>query len=178
MIKTKGPYNIHVIARNNVLVSDVCDCVAEHKPLEWITNRFLITEEEVFECLDTYVDLFEKKPYMLKLSCIADPEHSDIYGIETSEINDKMYFSVLIYGRLFFDIESLQELFTYALNLIIIEAVLDLKENIVVDEDSMHGVVLDAFKKSYGDIDHTNIDHVLSQLDHQTLMRQMKNVKN
>jgi hypothetical protein len=88
-----------------------------------------------------------------------------------------MYFSILIYGRLFFEIESLQELFTYALNLVIIEAVLDLKENIVADEDSMHGVVLDAFKKSYGEIDQTNIDHVLNQLDHNALMRMMKNAK-
>jgi hypothetical protein len=45
----------------------------------------------------------------------------------------------------------------------------------VVDADSMHGVVLAAFKQSYGDIDHTNIDHVLSQLDHTTLMKMMKN---
>jgi len=177
MIKTKGPRNIHVIARNSVPVSDICDCVAEHKTLEWITNRYLISEEEVFECLDTYVDLFEKKPYMLKLSCTADSNGSDIYGIETSEINDKMYFSILIYGRLFFDIKSLQELFTYALNLVIIEAVLDLKENIKVDEDSMHGVVLNAFKQSYGDVDQTNIDHVLTQLDHNALMRMMKNAK-
>jgi len=71
----------------------------------------------------------------------------------------------------------LQELFTYALNLVIIEAVLDLKENIKVDEDSMHGVVLNAFKQSYGDVDQTNIDHVLTQLDHNALMRMMKNAK-
>ena len=64
---------------------------------------------------------------------------------------------------------------TYALNLVIIETVLDLKANIVVDEDCMHGVVLAAFKQSYGHIDHTNIDHVLSQLDHITLMKMMKN---
>ena len=177
MIKTKGPRNIHVIARNNVPISDICDCVAEHKTLDWITSRYLITEDEVFECLDTYVDLFEKKPYMLKLRCVADSQGSDIYGIETSEINDKMYFSILIYGRLFFNIESLQELFTYALNLVIIETILDLKENIVVDEDSMHGVVLNAFKKSYGEVNHTNIDHILSQLDHNALMRMMKNEK-
>jgi hypothetical protein len=122
-----------------------------------------------------YIDFTEKKPYMLKLRCTAEPDEANIHGIETSEINDKMYFSILTYGRLFFDIKPLQDLFTYALNLVIIETVLDLKANIVVDEDCMHGVVLAAFKQSYGHIDHTNIDHVLSQLDHITLMKMMKN---
>lgn len=178
MIKTKGPRNIHVIARNNVPVSDICDCVAEHKALDWIINRYLVTEDEVFECIDTYIDFAEKKPYKLKLRCDAEPDDTNIYGIETSEINDKMYFSILTYGRLFFDIKPLQDLFTYALNLVIIESVLDLKENVVVDADSMHGVVLAAFKHSYGNIDHTNIDHILSQLDHTTLMKMMKNDRN
>ena len=178
MIKTIGPRNIHVIARNNVPVSDICDCVAEHKALDWIINRYLVTEDEVFECIDTYIDFAEKKPYKLKLRCDAEPDDTNIYGIETSEINDKMYFSILTYGRLFFDIKPLQDLFTYALNLVIIESVLDLKENVVVDADSMHGVVLAAFKHSYGNIDHTNIDHILSQLDHTTLMKMMKNDRN
>jgi hypothetical protein len=178
MIKTKGPLNIHVVARNNVPVDDVCDAVAEHKTLEWIQTRYMVTEDEVFECLDTYVDLTEKKSFHLELSCIADPENSNIYGIETSVINDKMYFSVLLYGRLFFETRNLQELFTYALNLIIIESVMDLKQAEPTDPNSMHSVVLDAFRQSYGDIDETNIDHILTQLDHQTLMRQMKIGKN
>jgi hypothetical protein len=89
-----------------------------------------------------------------------------------------MYFSVLIYGRLFFDIKQLQELFTYSLNLIIVETMIDLKEKIDVDPDCMHGVVLEAFKYSYGEVNDTNIDHILTQLDHQSLMRMMKNDKN
>ncbi len=177
MIKTKGPNNIHVIDRNNVPIGEVCDSVAEHKPLELIKKRYLITDEEIFECLDTYVDLTDKKPFIIKLSCTADPNGSDIYGIETTEINDKMYFSILNYGRLFFEADCLQELFTYSLNLVIIESVLDLKDNTMCDPESMHGVVLDAFKDSYGTVDASNIDHILEQLDHQSLMRQMKNAK-
>ena len=178
MIKTKGPHNIHVIARNNVPVNEICDAVAEHKNIEWIKSRYMITEDELFECLDTYVDLAEKSHFHLKLSCIADAGGTDIYGIETSEINDKMYFSILNYGRIFFETRNLQELFTYALNLIIIESVLDFKDNSVTDPDSMHGVVFEAFKDTYGVIDDSNVDHILTQLDHQTLMRQMKSVKN
>lgn len=177
MIKTKGPNHIHVIDRNNVPINEICDAVADHKSIDWIKRRYAITSDEVFECLDTYVDLSEKQPFIIKLSCTADPDGSDIYGIETTEINDKMYFSVLIYGRLFFDADCLQELFTYSLNLIIIESVLDLKDNANVDPESMHGVVLEAFKQSYGLVDVTNIDHILEQLDHQSLMRQMKNAK-
>lgn len=181
MIKTKGPSNTLVIARNNVPIHSVCDDVATHQGLDWIMNRYLITRDEVFECLDTYIDISEKKPFKITLSCVAcdtDNAGRDIYGIETVEINDKMFFSVLTYGRLFFDIESFNELFTYALNLIIIEAVLDLKEKVEVDPDSMHGIVLDAFIDTYGEVDESNIDHILTQLDHQSLMRMMKNVTN
>ncbi len=178
MIKTKGPYNIHVIARNNVPINEVCDSVAEHKSFEWIKNRYMFTQEEIFECLDTYVDLTEKKPFHLELSCIAGSTDSDIYSIETSAINDKMYFSILNYGRIFFETRNLQELFTYALNLVIIEAVMDLKQGEPVDPSSMHSVVLEAFRNSYGVVDESNIDHILTQLDHQSLMRQMKSGKN
>lgn len=177
MIKTKGPRNIHVIDRNNVPISEVCDAVADHKLIDWIKHRFMLTDEEIFACLDTYVDLAEKTPLMIKLSCAADPDMTDIYGIETTEINDKMYFSILNYGRLFFDISCLQELFTYSLNLIIIEAVLDFKDNVAADPASMHSVVLESFRSSYGEIDASNISHILEQLDHQSLMRQMKNAK-
>ena len=178
MIKTKGPRHIHVIDRNNVPIVEVCDAVAEHKDLKWILNRFMITEDELFECLDTYVDLSEKTSLIIKLSCTADPDGSDIYGIETTEINDKMYFSILNYGRIFFDSSCLQELFTYSLNLIIIEAVMDFKDSSYADPESMHSVVFEAFKLSYGDVNAENIDHILEQLDHQSLMRQMKNAKN
>jgi hypothetical protein len=177
MIKTKGPYNIHVVARNNVPVYDICDAVAEHKSLEWIQNRYMITEDEVFECLDTYVDLAEKNPFQLTLRCAADETDSDIYIIDTSHINDKMYFSILIYGRLFFETKDLHELFTYALNLIIIESVLDFRENSSQDPESMHMAVFEAFEESYGRIDESNVDHILTQLDHNTLMRLMKHAK-
>jgi hypothetical protein len=177
MIKTKGPHNIHVIDRNNVPISEVCDSVADHKSIDWIKNRFLVTDDEVFECLDTYVDLTDKTPFVIKLNCTADPNGSDIYGIETTEINDKMYFSILNYGRIFLEADCLQELFTYSLNLIIIEAVLDLKDSTDNDPMSMHSVVLDAFRDSYGNIDSSNITHILEQLDHQSLMRQMKHAK-
>jgi hypothetical protein len=88
-----------------------------------------------------------------------------------------MYFSILNYGRIFFEADCLQELFTYSLNLIIIEAVLDLKDSTDNDPMSMHSVVLDAFRDSYGNIDSSNITHILEQLDHQSLMRQMKHAK-
>ena len=65
MINTKGPRNIHVVARNNVPVSDICDCVAEHKPLDWIMSRYLVTEDEVFECIDAYID-FGSDPSTLR----------------------------------------------------------------------------------------------------------------
>ena len=55
---------------------------------------------------------------------------------------------------------------------------MDLKHAEPTDPDSMHSVVLDAFRKSYGIVDETNIDHILTQLDHQSLMRQMKIGKN
>lgn len=174
MITTKGPANTLVLARNNVPVYDVCNDAAEHMDFDRIKNRYLISEEELFECLDAYVDLAESNSYSLTLECIADGVARDIYGIETVAINDKLYFSILLYGKLFFNFDTLHNLYTYTLNLIIIESVLDLKENSDIDPASMHGVVLDAFIQTYGEIDHTNVDHVLSQLDHQKLMGQVK----
>jgi len=178
MIKTKGPMNTLVLARNNVPIDDVCDAVASHKTLDWVMDRYLISKDEIFECLDTYVDLKEKNSFLIKLGCVADSIARDIYGIETQEINDKTYFSVLLYGKLFFDLECLHELFTYSLNLIIIEAILDLKEHVEIDPESMHGVVLNAFIDSYGEVNESNIEHILTQLDHVSLMRMMKNDKN
>ena len=94
MIKTKGPANTLVLARNNVPVHDVCNDAAEHMEFKRIKSRYLISDLEFFECLDAYVDLADSTPFKIKLDCIADAAGHDIYGIETVEINDKLYFSI------------------------------------------------------------------------------------
>ncbi len=179
-IVTKGPFNVYVIERNSVPVVDVCDHVSDHKTIEWLQTRYNITLDEIFECLDMFLDLTDKQEFKIDIECYKDNETNKIFGIETKGINDKSYFSVLTYGRIFFpDILDFKTLYVYSLNLIIIEALISIKENSNFEsEENIHSAVLNAFIKSYGPIDSNLVEEMLNQLDYNDILDKINHDKN
>lgn len=178
-IVTRGPRSILVIERNAVPVQDVCDAVAEHKTLEWLQQRYSLHADEVFDCLDAYVDMSEKhNKNMLSLAVYRD-EAQRIAGIDTVAINDRVYFATLLYGRtLFPDVDNLGDLFLRALNVIIIECLMDIKDGVANDGPSryfVHDVVLAALEQTTSlKFDQTNAETMLEELDYKTVLGEIK----
>lgn len=179
-IITKGPQNVYVIERNSVPIVDVCDHISDHKTVSWLRTRYNITVDEIFECLDTFIDLTDKQEFKIDIACYKDEETKKIFGIETKGINDKAYFSILSYGRIFFpDITEFEALYVHSLNLIIIEALISVKDDTdMFDVDNIHSAVLNSFIRSYGELDNNLIDDMLNQLDYNNILSKINHAKN
>lgn len=171
-IVARGPANILVIQRNGVPLKEICDAVAEHQLLSWIKLRYNVTTDEVFECLDTYADLLEKRnDNALMLEVIRDI-NGRISAIETVGINDRMYFSVLSYSRTFYPgVDNFKELYVKGMKCIIIEVLMDIKYQMkdqIQHRPFMHGVALAAMEDAIsGPIDQHNVQDILDDLRYQ-----------
>lgn len=179
-IITKGPQSVYVIERNSVPIVDVCDHISDHKTVSWLQKRYNITVDEIFECLDTFIDLTDKQEFKIDIVCYKDEETKKIFGIETKGINDKAYFSILTYGRIFFpDIVEFETLYVHSLNLIIIESLISAKDNVdMLDVDNIHTAVFKSFVKSFGSVDIKLIDDMLNQLDYNNILSKINHAKN
>jgi len=178
-VVTKGPRNIFVIERNSVPVKDVCDAVAEHKTLNWLQQRFGVRIDEVFECLDTYVDISEKDNKNVLSLAIYRDEQQKLVGIDTVAINDRVYFAVLCYGSMFFnDITCFNELFTRSLKVIAVECLMDIRDGVSydhTDRNFVHSIVLTALEQSTGiKFEKHNVEEMLRDLDHEAILESIK----
>jgi hypothetical protein len=177
-IVARGPANILVIQRNGVPLKEICDAVAEHKLMSWIKTRYNITNDELFDCLDTYADLLEKhNQNALTLEVIFNVNNR-IAAIETMGINDRMYFSVLCYSRkLFPNLDSFKNLYVKGMKLIIVEVLMDVKHDLranIENRPFMHGVALAALEKAIErTVDHTNVQDILDDLDYMSVLEEV-----
>lgn len=171
-IVARGPANILVIQRNGVPLKEVCDAVAHHSPLSWIKTRYSVTNDEIFECLDAYADLLEKRNDNALMLQVVRDINNRIAAIETVGINDRMYFSVLSYARSVFPkIDNFKELYVKGMKLIIIETLTDIKNHSrhsIEDRPFMHGVALTALESALGEtVDQHNVQNALDDLNYQ-----------
>lgn len=56
MIETRGKEKIAVVSKSAVPVIDVCESVVMDQTLEVITRKFPVTRDEVFECMEFFLD--------------------------------------------------------------------------------------------------------------------------
>ncbi len=151
-ISNRGPRNILVLDRSGVQVTDVCDAIAEYKDIEWVTQRYPVTVDEVFECIDAFVDLAKpSKKDKLELDFVDDPVSSDDLDVQATAITDRIYFLIISYAKsILNDCESVDDLFRYGLELIIVDCLEDLEKGERDFENSeVHSVVFNALEKMH-----------------------------
>ena len=160
-ISSRGPRNILVLDRSGVQITDVCDAVAEYKDIDWVLKRYPIKTEEVFECIDAFVDLAKpSKKDKLELD-FSNTATTDDLDVEATAITDRIYFMIISYGRsLIPDCDSIDDLFRYGLELIIVDCLEDLEKGDRGFENSeIHNIVFNALDKMHKNhnksIDHT-----------------------
>ena len=56
-IETRGNLNTLVLTGSAVPINEVANHIVDRKGLDWICNRYPISVDEVFECIDTIADL-------------------------------------------------------------------------------------------------------------------------
>ena len=153
-IETRGHDNILVVSGSAVPVEDIANSVIERKKLDWICNRFPVTVDEVFECIDTIADNAPSASFKGGITLYNTGSPDDMQ-IETISVNDTVYFSLISYGHtldpagLDFDI-----IYNKGLVGVIKDIYTDLAQNADYFESSdLHSCVYDSILAEIGHVD-------------------------
>ena len=175
-IVARGPRNLLTLESSGILVKEIWDAVAEHKDVEWLMNRYPITEHEIFECIDALIDLTEPHDHdFIQLRCTRGGTAIADIDIETVGITDRIFFSLVSYGKTFnYDVIDIQHLFVEGLIMVISECLADIKQgaNDYLNSD-LHTKVYNAFIEAYSKVG--SVDEILEVLDTNTLFKRTSN---
>lgn len=183
MISTRGPENVVVLDRSRVPVDEVCEAVAEHKPLNWIKTRYPVTDDEIFQCLETFIDITAPvNGDMLELRLRDPSTPSRLFDMETVLISDRVYFAILTYARVLApECNDIHMLYRIGIESILVECLMDIKKDeVALDEaDGLYRVVFEAFKKVYTGLEN-DVDRLLEQFthEHKAHLEAVRNAKN
>ena len=151
-IETRGNQNTLVVASNAVPVNDICDAVISRKKLDWICNRFPVTVDEVFECIDAACDAgtnFDSGITLLNTGTKDDIE------IETISVNDTVFFALVSYGH---SIDPGALDFDQIYNIGLVNVIKDIYTDLAQQADyfesnELHSCVYDALLREIGHVD-------------------------
>ena len=163
-ISNRGPQNILVLDRTGVQIIDVCDAITEYKDITWVTQRYPITVDEIFECIDAFVDLAKpSKKDKLELDFADNSNSTDVdLDVQATAITDRIYFLIISYAKsILHDCETIDDLFRYGLELIIVDCLEEIEKGEQSFENSeVHSIVFNALtkmhKKHDKEINYTN----------------------
>ena len=147
-LQTRGK-NIVVTSGQGVLVHDIADAIIDGYGIDWLTKRFPISEDEIWEIVDYYADKVSSADSNFQLENVGAGSQVDI---EVSKVSDSIFFGLIAFGKLFYpNMVNFKLLFTKGLEGVIIEICNDLKEDSYVFEASdLHALVYNALEEVLG----------------------------
>jgi len=142
MIKTRN--NTLVIGKLSVPVRNITDSVIDRKTMDYITKRFPVSVEEVFECIDAIADI-ETLTGAGHLSVRNTGTGQDII-LECTSISDVLWLKLIQYGKVFSpNEEKFPLIFDKGFRICAIECLDDVVHNRTDFEGSeIHSIVFDA----------------------------------
>lgn len=165
MISSRGPKGTLVLDRNGVPVRNVVSDLLSKATLSEIQQKYLISDVEIFDCIDTYVDGFgPTENDFINLAC--DRVGDDI-NVEAVGLSDWVFMAAIALGRSIGEEEDrIRTLFAYGLEVVMIDCLTDLKSGkdyYLYSE--LHTMVLDAFEVAFGQpLSQEDIDMLLGTL--------------
>ena len=178
-ISNRGPQNILVLDRTGVQIIDVCDAITEYKDITWVTQRYPITVDEIFECIDAFVDLAKpSKKDKLELDFADDSNSTDVdLDVQATAITDRIYFLIISYAKsILHGCETIDDLFRYGLELIIVDCLEEIEKGEQSFENSeVHSIVFNALTKMHKKHDkETNYTNFKMSSDLERLLKYVK----
>lgn len=163
-IQSRGPNNILVLERSAVPVNDICDLVCSRQELKVILRKYPITEAEVFECLDAWVDTRDatENDY---IKFDVEFSNGDL-DVMTMGISDWMYLSLVVQGRVYFPEEvDLERLFMLGMEQVITDCLMDVRDgNTNFEMNELHRIVYEEFERTHGAVDEAKAKELLLSL--------------
>ena len=142
MIKTRN--HTLVIGKMSVPVRNITDSIVERKNMNYITKRFPVSVDEVFDCVDCIADI-ETFNGTGHLSVRNNGSNNEIV-LECTAISDVLWLKLIQYGRIFkSDVEEFHLLFDKGFRMCAIECLDDIVNDRTDFESSeLHNIVFDA----------------------------------
>lgn len=168
MIGARGPKNTLVLERNCVAVNDICAAVINDDIPDRITERFPVTEEEIFECIDAYIDMrgpTENDFVEFEWDNMHGQDNEIDIDVTTTGISDWVYLSVLTYGKAFSPTERrFPELYARGLESIFTDCLEDIQSGNRQFEDvsKVHEIIFSSFEKVYKPVDAQRASELLN----------------
>ena len=165
MISTRGPNNILVLDSVGVPIEEVANSVLRLEFMDKVTNKYLISQEEVYQSIETLVDTTPMSENDF-IEFRIDRENNGDIGVETNGLSDWVYFSVLSYGRMLMPNEQrFRTVYAYGMESIMVDILTDLKTHKNDYENSdIHRLIYHSFIDAYGPIKQEEIDMLLGTL--------------
>ena len=162
-IETRGNNNTLVVTNSAVPVEQITDAVTDRKDLDWICNRFPVSVDEVFECIDCIADSAKQSSYKEGITLLNTGDDINL-DIETISVNDVVFFGLISYGHtLKPEALNFDEVYNVGLTNVIRDIYKDLAQGAKYFESSdLHVAVYEALLAEVGDLDP---HHILASLD-------------
>jgi uncharacterized protein (DUF433 family) len=152
MISVRGPNAVMVVDRTTVLVEEICQALLQAESFEDIKTRYLLSEEEIFECIDSFTANYYTHNEYLELN--VKLEGSTI-EIETVGLSQWTYLTLVRVGRIFEpELPKLDSLFARGIEEVFHDCLTDVAHEFDdYTASEIHCLVFQALQKAYGDID-------------------------
>ena len=154
MLDTRGHLNTVVVLPGAVPVEQICNAVVDRKNLDWICNKYPVTVEDVFDCIDYIADTSKPSTFVRGITFLNSGDGVD-FDIETISVNDTVFFAMISFGHgikpeaLAFD-----EIYNVGLVQVIKDIYTDLAQDAKYFESSdLHNAVHEALREEIGDVD-------------------------
>lgn len=147
-------------------VISVLDSLLAQRDLEFTRQSFPVTNEEIFGCVDFYLETKQLSDGdFIKFTVSKD--ENDVVDLYTSGITKWPFFSILSYGRIFdTEQEKCKEIYAKGLENIFKDMLTDLyKGERDFLQSQIHELVYNSFIDSYGELTHEDIEYLLESLN-------------
>jgi len=165
-ISKRAGSNRWFIDRTGTPVILVVDSVLNQRDLSYTQSLYPVTEEEIFGCVDFYLETKDLSPKDYIEFNVAHDEN-DVLDLTTSGITKWVYLSILSYGRIF-DTKSThcKDIYAKGLQNIFKDILTDLyKDETDFMQSKVHELVYNSFIKSYGEMSKEDVHYLLESLN-------------
>lgn len=153
-IETRGRSNTLVVLPSAVPVEQITDAVIDRNNLDWICNRFPVSVDDVFECIDVMADSAKPKHFKGGITLLNTGSDVDL-DIQTVSVNDTVFFSMISFGHsLKPEALDFDQIYNIGLVQVIRDIYTDLsQEQYHFESSDLHSTVYDALLAEVGDQD-------------------------
>ena len=163
MIETRGKEKTLVVANSAVPVFDVCESITRLTDVEELQTKFPISEEEIFECVETFLSLPQHAIDDAR-DAIEFTYDSESKNFNFKSITDVLYFNLVLFGRIYEPKEkNFVRLTVVGLKNVLLECLTDMsKGNMSFKEIPMHNLIFNYLLSTSGEeINFTDLLHAL-----------------